>query len=88
MLLLLFVCWFGLLFGGGGGDADDASPPTPPDACTPPIAAAVIAAHTASPSMLAVFALQDLLALSPAAAARPAEEETVNDPTVRKHYWR
>ena len=38
--------------------------------------------------MLAMFPLQDILALSPTAAARPAGEEAVNDPTVRRHYWR
>jgi 4-alpha-glucanotransferase len=31
---------------------------------------------------------QDLLALSAKYAQRPAAEETINDPTVRKHYWR
>ena len=32
--------------------------------------------------------LQDLLALSDKYNGRPAAEETINDPTVRKHYWR
>lgn len=32
--------------------------------------------------------VQDLLALSEAYSGRPAQEETINDPTVRKHYWR
>ena len=32
--------------------------------------------------------LQDLLALSDKYNGRPATEETINDPTVRKHYWR
>lgn len=32
--------------------------------------------------------LQDILALSPRYAQRPAAEETINDPTVSKHYWR
>ena len=31
---------------------------------------------------------QDLLALSDKYNGRPAAEETINDPTVRKHYWR
>jgi hypothetical protein len=31
---------------------------------------------------------QDLLALSEEYSGRPATEETINDPTVRKHYWR
>jgi len=32
--------------------------------------------------------LQDLLALSPIYGQRPAEEETINDPTNPRHYWR
>ena len=32
--------------------------------------------------------LQDLIALSDKYNMRPANEETINDPTVRKHYWR
>jgi hypothetical protein len=35
----------------------------------------------ASPSALAVFPLQDLLALAQEYAERPANEETINDPT-------
>ena len=62
--------------------------PPCPAACTPAAAAAVLASHARSPSMLAMFPLQDILALSPTAAARPAGEEAVNDPTVRRHYWR
>ena len=33
-------------------------------------------------------ASQDLLALSDKYNGRPVAEETINDPTVRKHYWR
>ena len=32
--------------------------------------------------------MQDLLALSDKYNGRPAADETINDPTVRKHYWR
>ena len=73
-----FWAWAGL------GRAGEAPPPT----CTPALAAAVLRAHAASPAMLCVLALQDLLALCPAGQARPSAEETINDPTVRKHYWR
>jgi 4-alpha-glucanotransferase len=59
-----------------------------PEKCTTDIAAAIIRQHMESPSMLAIFALQDLMALSPALASRPAEEETINDPTNPEHYWR
>jgi 4-alpha-glucanotransferase len=66
-----------------GGDGAAA-----PEACTPDVAAAVVEQHLRSPSMLAVFPLQDLMALSPALATRPAAEETINDPTNSEHYWR
>ncbi|MQL94314.1 hypothetical protein Taro_026965 [Colocasia esculenta] len=38
--------------------------------------------------MWAIFPLQDLLALKEEYATRPAAEETINDPTNPKHYWR
>ena len=31
--------------------------------------------------------LQDIMALSPTYISRPAHEETINDPAVRRHYW-
>ena len=42
----------------------------------------------ASPSALAIFPAQDLLALNEEYAQRPATEETINDPTNNRHYWR
>lgn len=59
-----------------------------PEKCTADVAATIVGQHMESPSMLAIFALQDLMALSPALASRPAEEETINDPTNPEHYWR
>ena len=50
--------------------------------------AAIVRQHLDAPSMWAVFPLQDLLALSPAFGSRPAAEETINDPTNSRHYWR
>lgn len=38
--------------------------------------------------MWAIFPLQDLLALKEEYATRVAAEETINDPTNPKHYWR
>ena len=32
--------------------------------------------------------VQDFMALSPSFGSRPAEEETINDPTNPRHYWR
>ncbi|GFR48695.1 hypothetical protein Agub_g10651, partial [Astrephomene gubernaculifera] len=61
----------------------------PPPACTPVVVRAVLQQHINCGAMLAVFPLQDLMALSAElAAGRPAEEECINDPTVSKHYWR
>jgi len=59
-----------------------------PDTCTPEVVAAVVQQHLHSPSVLAIFPLQDLMALSASYATRPAEEETINDPTNPEHYWR
>ena len=60
----------------------------PPARCTPSVMRAVVRQHMASPSCLAVFPAQDLLALAEEYAQRPAREETINDPTNPKHYWR
>ena len=47
-----------------------------------------IFSETLSSTNKAVMTMQDLLALSAKYATRPAAEETINDPTVRRHYWR
>ncbi|XP_031127124.1 4-alpha-glucanotransferase DPE2-like isoform X2 [Ipomoea triloba] len=60
----------------------------PPDQCTPEIARFVLRKHVESPSMWSIFPLQDLLALKEDYATRPAVEETINDPTNPRHYWR
>ncbi|KAL7588975.1 hypothetical protein Lser_V15G38764 [Lactuca serriola] len=60
----------------------------PPKQCVPEIVYFVLRQHVESPSMWAIFPLQDLLALKEAYTARPATEETINDPTNPKHYWR
>ncbi|CAL1385793.1 unnamed protein product [Linum trigynum] len=60
----------------------------PPDTCLPAIAHFIIRQHVESPSMWAIFPLQDLLALKEDYTTRPANEETINDPTNPKHYWR
>ena len=65
-----------------------ALPADAPPALTEAVARAVIGQHLASPSVLAVFPLQDLMALSQRYCGRPAEEESINNPTVAKHYWR
>lgn len=60
----------------------------PPSQCTPEVANFIIQQHLLAPSMWAIFPLQDLLALKEEYTKRPANEETINDPTNPKHYWR
>ncbi|XP_042408165.1 4-alpha-glucanotransferase DPE2-like [Zingiber officinale] len=60
----------------------------PPPRCTPDIAYYIIQQHIQAPSMWAIFPLQDMLALKDEYTTRPAVEETINDPTNPKHYWR
>ena len=59
-----------------------------PESCTAEIAEAVVRQHLDSPAVLAIFPLQDLMAMSGTLATRPAEEETINDPTNPEHYWK
>lgn len=54
----------------------------------PEVAHFIIRQHLEAPSMWAIFPLQDLLALKEKYAKRPAAEETINDPSNPKHYWR
>ena len=56
--------------------------------CTPNVMRNILVQHIESPSVLAIFPIQDLLALDAEYAKRPALEETINDPTNPKHYWR
>ncbi|OIW03226.1 hypothetical protein TanjilG_13020 [Lupinus angustifolius] len=60
----------------------------PPDQCVPEVAHFIIRQHVEAPSMWAIFPLQDLMALKEEYTTRPAAEETINDPTNPKHYWR
>jgi 4-alpha-glucanotransferase len=70
-------------------DGASEAPGEPPARCSPSVMRAIVRQHMASPSCLAVFPAQDLLALAEEyAATRPAEEETINDPTNNRHYWR
>ncbi|XAR48322.1 4-alpha-glucanotransferase [Bertholletia excelsa] len=61
---------------------------SPPCQCVPEITYFILQRHVEAPSMWAIFPLQDLLALKEEYTARPAAEETINDPTNPKHYWR
>ncbi|GBG70561.1 hypothetical protein CBR_g6687 [Chara braunii] len=59
-----------------------------PAKCTPEISRAIIQQHLDSPSIWAVFPIQDLMALREEYARRPAQEETVNNPRNNRHYWK
>eukprot|EP00899_Mesostigma_viride_P026609 jgi/Mesvir1/7132/Mv09233-RA.3 len=59
-----------------------------PTRCEPRIVHAIIDQHLRSPSCWAIFPMQDLMALRDTYTTRPATEETINDPTNPKHYWR
>ncbi len=59
-----------------------------PENCTTGIVAEVDRQHLASPSMLAIFPVQDLVGMD-AKLRRPlASDETINDPSITPHYWR
>ncbi len=60
-----------------------------PQCCTPQIAESILRAHLESPAMLAIFPLQDYLALDAGLryVGDPADER-VNIPAVHNHYWR
>lgn len=60
----------------------------PPSRCTPEVVHFIVQQHFDAPSMWAIFPLQDLLALKDKYTSRPAPEETINDPTNPRHYWR
>lgn len=60
----------------------------PPSECTHELVHFVIRQHVEAPSMWAIFPLQDLLALKEEYTKRPSAEETINDPSNPKHYWR
>lgn len=56
--------------------------------CEPWIAERIIANHLYSPSMLAIFPLQDLLAIDSDLRRSNPFEEQINVPANPKHYWR
>ena len=56
--------------------------------CEPWVAKDVINQHMHSPSMLAVFPLQDFLAMDIKLRRESPEEERINVPAITQHYWR
>lgn len=61
---------------------------SPPESACPEVARLVVQQHFNCPSVWCILPLQDVFALMPRYSQRPAKEETINDPTVTKHYWR
>lgn len=60
-----------------------------PSECTPDICAEILAQHLLSPSMWAIFPIQDVLAMSKD-LRRPGDpqNERINDPAKAHHYWK
>ncbi|KAL6774611.1 DPE2 [Auxenochlorella protothecoides x Auxenochlorella symbiontica] len=59
-----------------------------PASCTPEIMRAIAQQHVDSPAVLAIFPIQDIIALETWDRVRPASEETINAPSNPEHYWR
>ena len=56
--------------------------------CTPEIVHQIIAQHLYSPSMWAVFPIQDLLGMDKTLRLGNAQSERINNPGNPNHYWR
>ncbi len=65
---------------GGWGEA--------PYYCEPWVAKDIINQHLHSPSMWAIFPIQDLLAMDGTLRREVPEEERINVPSIPQHYWR
>ncbi len=61
---------------------------TAPKMCTPLIVEAIVQQHLESPSMWAVFPLQDLVGIDADLRRKDAAEEQINQPSNPQHYWR
>lgn len=59
-----------------------------PRECTTQIVTFVVEDHLASPSMLAIFPIQDLVAMDEKLRFPDALAEQINEPSNPKHYWR
>lgn len=56
--------------------------------CTPEIVQAIVLDHMKSPSMLAIFPIQDLVGMMGHLRKNNAASEQINEPSNPKHYWR
>lgn len=59
-----------------------------PRNCNANIVEGIVKDHLASPSMLAVFPLQDLVGIDDQLRRQVAQDEQINEPSNPKHYWR
>jgi 4-alpha-glucanotransferase len=60
----------------------------PPRACTVDIVRHINQEHLNSPSILAIFPIQDLLGMDEGLRKEDAASEQINDPANSNHYWR
>jgi 4-alpha-glucanotransferase len=56
--------------------------------CDPHVAEKILVQHLHSPSMLAVFPLQDFFAIDSSLRVHNPASEKINEPSNPKHYWR
>lgn len=61
---------------------------TAPWSLLPELAEIIVKQHLFSPAMLAIFPLQDILAMHYDLANEQQDAERINDPSVFPHYWR
>jgi 4-alpha-glucanotransferase len=59
-----------------------------PQECTPEIVEAIVSQHLSSPSMWAIFPIQDLVGIDASLRRTVASEEQINEPANPQHYWR
>ncbi len=59
-----------------------------PQLCTPGVVEAVNRQHLASPSIWAIFPVQDLVGMDANLRRKNAKAEQINDPSIVPHYWR
>ena len=63
-------------------------PGEPPKECSGAINEKIVEQHLASPAMLSIFQLQDLLGMDEALRRPDVQGERINIPANPKHYWR
>ena len=59
-----------------------------PVECPTEIVQAIIEDHLTSPSMLAIFPIQDLIGIDAGIRKKEASSEQINEPSNPKHYWK